>query len=245
MVNIVSKGLAMLGYQLVRKGRPPAEFVGQYRRHLKEIRHNSRNLRVFKEFRYDAGEHTVSCVDFECAFAANHISRRNPGNILDIGSYRHFIIGLEAHYPVTALDVRAVQPITVNETIVTSDAKNIRLADQSFDAVVSLCAIEHFGLGRYGDEYDTEGDVKAFAEMVRVLRPGGVLIFTTTFNAGQPGIAFNAHRIYDHGMLRELCRGLHPVEEKAFSFRTGGFCRLDQVTTKPNDYDVYCGSWAK
>ena len=43
---------------------------------------------------------------------------------------------------------------------------------------------------------------------VRVLKPGGHLIFSTTITRARPAIGFNAHRIYSYEMLREFCAGL-------------------------------------
>ncbi len=102
-----------------------------------------------------------------------------------------------AGYKVTTLDVRPRDSRLENETIVTSDAKKLDIPSDSFDMVVSLCTLEHFGLGRYGDEFDLDGDKKAFNEMIRVLKPGGRLVFSTTVTRSTPSLAFNAHRIYD------------------------------------------------
>jgi ubiquinone/menaquinone biosynthesis C-methylase UbiE len=93
----------------------------------------------------------------------------DPSNILDIGSYRHFILGLLSHYEVTTLDIRERKSNLVNENIVTCDAKALLFADNSFDSVLSLEALPHFGLCRYGDEFDLDADIKAFNEMIRVL----------------------------------------------------------------------------
>jgi SAM-dependent methyltransferase len=50
------------------------------------------------------------------------------------------------------------------------DARALRLADESFDAVASASVIEHV---------EGDGDAAAMGEMWRVLRPGGVLHLTT------------------------------------------------------------------
>jgi ubiquinone/menaquinone biosynthesis C-methylase UbiE len=162
-----------------------------------------------------------------------------------VGSYRHFIIGVLSCFNITTLDVRERKPICDNETIISSDAKAINLPDNMFDAVVSLCALEHFGLGRYGDEFDQNADKKAFLEMIRVLKPNGRLIFTTTISRAKPAIIFNAHRIYSYEMLRQFCVNLICENEKFFSHKLGGFCELEEVTTEPKAWDVYCGCWKK
>jgi len=54
--------------------------------------------------------------------------------------------------------------------------------------------VEHIGLGRYGDPLDPKGDLRAFEELRRVLKPGGALLLVVP--VGAPVIRFNAHRIY-------------------------------------------------
>jgi SAM-dependent methyltransferase len=198
---------------------------------------------VFEEYRDDRGDHPENFRDYECRFAADQIARFIPESILDIGSYRHFLMGLMAHHRVTTIDIRNRKQRLANETVITCDAARLDLLDDSFEAVLSLCALEHMGLGRYGDPVDLYGDKKAFEEMVRVLKPGGVLIFTTTIHNAPPAVAFNAHRIYNHQTIKDYCTGLVLVEEKFFSHELAGACSLNQITNNPRLWDIYCGCW--
>lgn len=239
--------LSLGGLRLSKVSQTPApiNFVTNYNRDLKRCRKLATDFKVFKEFYFEGGDHPTSFVDNECAFAARHIVRCNPDTILDIGSYRVFILGLLAHYQVTTIDVRDRENVSTNEHVISSDAKSLALQSEHFDAIVSLCAVEHFGLGRYGDEFDIDADKKAFAEMKRVLKPGGTLIFTTTMTRARPSIAFNGHRIYNLPMIHSLCDGLQLHEERFFSHRRGGFCSIDQITMQEKKWDVYCGCWTK
>jgi SAM-dependent methyltransferase len=47
----------------------------------------------------------------------------------------------------------------------------------SFDWIVLLGALEHFGLGFYGDPIDEDGDTYTMANVARWLRPGGFVYF--------------------------------------------------------------------
>lgn len=249
----VNRMLSLIGLRLSRASRTldipkdfkPKDFKQQYNLQLDEIRKTNRGFRVFQEFRCDVGSHPQSYVDYECMFATRHLAKRNPTSILDIGSYRYFVIGLLASYKVTTLDIRKREPCSDNETVLTCDAKQLDIPSNSFDSIVSLCACEHFGLGRYGDDFDIDADTKAFNEMVRVLKPGGILVFTTTITRATPSIAFNAHRIYDYKMIRGLCDGLKLCEEKFFSHRLGSYCSLEEVSNSDAVWDVYCGCWTK
>jgi len=244
----VNEVLSLVGLRLSRASaiiKVPKEFERRYREQLDALRSESRGFKVFKEFYYDAGTHPTDYMDFECEFAARHLVKSTPNAVLDIGSYRLFVIGMLAGYKVTTLDIRPRVSSLGNETIVTSDAKKLDIPANTFDMVTSLCAIEHFGLGRYGDEFDIDADRKAFDEMIRVLKPGGMLMFSTTITRSAPSIAFNAHRIYDYAMIRSFCAHLECVEEGFFSNALASACSLDQVVDKPATWDVYCGCWKK
>ena len=216
-----------------------------YERSLEALKRNPGPFQVFPEPVFEPGSHPENFVDYECAFAARNIRRLAPRSILDVGSYRHFLLGLQAHFPVTTMDVRNRKPLFPGETTLTGDAKRLDLPDRSFDLVLSLCTLEHLGLGRYGDALDFEADGKAFREMVRVLKGGGHLLFSSTITRAHPAIGFNAHRIYSYGMLRQFCTGLVLVEEKFFSHRLKTFCDPEEVTADPQGWDVYCGCWRK
>lgn len=205
----------------------------------------SRGLEVIRYPLFDAGDHPEGYSDFECRFAAWHLKREAPGTVLDVGSYRQFVLGLSASYAVTALDVRPRRAGLGTEAVVVGDARRIPQPDGRFDAVVSLSSIEHFGLGRYGDEIDLDADRAAAAEMRRVLRPGGVLIVTTSLTRGRAALAFNAHRIYDLAGARALFPAMEPVDERYFSHRLAGEVALEEVASALGDWDVYCACWRK
>jgi SAM-dependent methyltransferase len=217
----------------------------EYEHYFALLQQNPRGFQIFRERVFDPGIHPANFVDYECSFAAQKIQDFRPQSILDIGSYRHFILGLLAHYPVTTLDVRGRTPLFAKETVLTGDAKSLDIPDQTFDLVLSLCTLEHFGLGRYGDTIDFNADQMAMREMIRVLKPGGHLIFSTTLTRSKPAIGFNAHRIYSYAMIHSFCEGLFLKDEKFYSHRLKGFCSLEEITTNLQGWDVYCGCWQR
>jgi SAM-dependent methyltransferase len=202
-------------------------------------------FRIVEAFRYNNGPHPESFEDIECMFAASNIRRHRPQTILDVGSYKHFVKGLFAAYDVTSLDVRARFHEVPGFKIITGDAKKLRFPDNFFDAVVLLCAIEHFGLGRYGDDFDLDADSKAAKEFIRVIKPGGLLTFSTTIKRGIPVLAFNAHRIYTYEMIHSLCDGLTLEEELFYSRSKNRRCSLDEISDSNTIWDIYCGAWRK
>jgi len=70
------------------------------------------------------------------------------------------------------------------------------------DSISSLHAIEHFGLGRYGDKIDYMGHVKAINNITAMLSLDGKFYFSTPI--GEQRIEFNAHRIFSIKYLLSL-----------------------------------------
>ncbi len=217
----------------------------KFRRDLARVSKES-PFRVFGVPRNDSGSHPENHRNFEQAFAAEVISRVVPKNILDIGSNRFFITGLLSAYKVTTVDIRPRNRNTCNETLLVEDAKELSLPSNSFDLVLSLCSIEHFGLGRYGDALDLDADTLAVKEMIRVLKPGGWLVFSTNIHRAETVIQFNAHRIYskEHivSWFADSCSLLCELYCKGPNWR---FVPYEQVTNRLGRWNVYCGCWKK
>jgi len=220
-------------------------FEQRYEDYYKLVEGNERGFKAIRTYRYEAGRHPFRTQHLEFEFAAYCLRKINPLNILDVGSDRYFILGLLAHYNLTTLDIRERKSMLDNENIVTGNAKALQFSDNTFDTVVSLEAFTHFGLCRYGDDFDLDADIKAFNEMIRVLKPAGCLIFSTAITRAQPSIAFNARRNYSHAMIREFCQDLEFIDEKFINRRIPSYCSYDDITTDPNFFDYYIGCWKK
>ena len=62
------------------------------------------------------------------------------------------------------------------------------------DSLSCLHAIEHFGLGRYGDTIDARGYEHALTHLAYLLEPQGTLYLSTPL--GRERVEFNAHRVF-------------------------------------------------
>lgn len=203
---------------------------------------------VFSSGMYrDDGPHPVTAPALESGFAAACIHRVGAREILDVGSYRLFVIGLCASpfLEVTVLELRDIgQEPCGSEKRIMGDVKDVDLGVERFDAVVSLCALEHFGLGRYGEEFDLFADTKAIANVRRCLRSGGHFIFTTAVG-DSAAIWYNAHRIYSLEMLQgPMSDGFEIVDEGLIVIgKPPHFRKLyDGPVGRIN---WYCGMWKK
>jgi SAM-dependent methyltransferase len=215
-----------------------------FKERYKALKNMDIPYKLFKSYRDESNIHPYTYSDFECIFASDMIGKIKPKTILDVGSYRLFLYGLLANIYVTTVDIRDRNAIAHNETSAVCDCKKLDFDNNIFDMVLSLSSIEHFGLGRYGDEFDIDADGKAFDEMKRVVKPGGYIVFTTTINKS-PMLMFNAHRIYSYDIIRSYCHDLTLFDERFFIKRKSVFDKLDCVTSKDGEWDVYCGCWKK
>ena len=63
------------------------------------------------------------------------------------------------------------------------------------DSLSCLHAVEHFGLGRYGDPINPEGVQIGIANMIKLLTPGGKFYLSTPI--GRERVEFNANWVFD------------------------------------------------
>jgi len=91
----------------------------------------------------------------------------------------------------------------LNMGFIKGEAQDIAAPDKSFNVVTCLHAMEHFGLGRYGDTIDYYGDQKGLREFNRVLDDNGHLILSVPVNENAR-IDFNEQRVYNPDMVDEM-----------------------------------------
>ena len=72
----------------------------------------------------------------------------------------------------------------------------------AYPSLSSLHAIEHFGLGRYGDPINYFGHIKAIDNITEMLQNGGVFYFSVPI--GPQRIDFNAHRVFSIQYIMNL-----------------------------------------
>ena len=147
---------------------------------------------------------------------ARRIFERNPRRHIDIGSrVDGFVAHVAVFRPIEVFDIRptstAIPNIKFTQRDITKlDAELIECCD----SLSSLHAIEHFGLGRYGDAIDIDGYKKGFQALTSMLQPGGMLYVSVP--VGRERIEFNGHRVFSVGRVLELASPDHDLI--AFSF---------------------------
>lgn len=253
-MNLINRILRPINLQ-IRKLHPPISRENALKlREARELYLDSSNRfdMYGEELRDDSGDHPEGVEEQQARFASRCLAGLNFGHLLDIGSMRQWVIGLSACMPVTSIDVRTREPATQNEHVVTSDAKTLPFDNNSFDVVVSMYTIAHVGLGRYGDAFDQDGDIKVFSEIRRVLRVGGHVIFSVPLTiASKPFVYYNMRRYYTYeSIMCDFSAGFDTVSEQFFSYYKKSCVPKEKIVINSSEpiewqYNMYFGSWQK
>lgn len=133
---------------------------------------------------------------YQDLWAARKIYAARPTRHLDIGSrIDGFVSHLLTFMPVTVIDIRPLTSTVEGLTFMQADATDLAgIQDDSVESLSSLHAVEHFGLGRYGDPVEPDACFRAMRALARVLQPGGKLYFSVP--VGIERVEFNAHRVF-------------------------------------------------
>ncbi len=132
---------------------------------------------------------------YHVAWAARALQKIRPAIHYDFSSSLYLSATASAWFPVKFCDVRPADLQLDNLTLEKEDLTRLTLASETVESASCLHVVEHVGLGRYGDELDYDGDLKAARELKRVMRPGGDLLFAVPVGK-ESMVMFNAHRIY-------------------------------------------------
>ncbi len=147
---------------------------------------------------------------------AQRVFQHNPRKHVDVGSrVDGFVAHVASFREIEVFDIRPQTASVRNIRFVTADFMNIPPALHNYtDSLSSLNVLEHFGLGRYGDPIDSEGDKKGLENMRKVLKAGGK--FYLSVPIGPQRIEFNAHRVFALSYLLGLLRPYFSIDRFSY-----------------------------
>lgn len=179
------------------------------------------------------------------AWAARVLAETRPKKHVDISSILSFSTITSAFIPIDFYDYRPARLFLDNLTTKQADLVQLPFADNSIESLSCMHTVEHVGLGRYGDTLDANGDLKAIAELKRVLAPQGNLLFVVPI--GKPKILFNAHRIYSYAQIVDSFKELGLVEFFLIPDNAATVGVIPHATKEQADQQTYgCGCfWFK
>ena len=215
------------------------------------FRMNAENeYKMLSDYREDAGSIDMHYF-FQDMIVASLIASKKVLHHWDIGSRLDGFIShlLTCGIHTTVIDIRPFRDINVGYGVakldfIQEDATNLDgIGNGSIESLSALHSIEHFGLGRYGDEINPNAWRIAMLNMERVLAVNGTLYLSVPIGQ-EERLCFNAHRIFHP---RTICNTLKNMKFEAMYLIHNGTvnlfdaeevareCYLDQL----GDYD--CG----
>jgi SAM-dependent methyltransferase len=170
-----------------------------------------------------------------------------PGDtVLEVGCAEADWLALAEHHQPDASFIGVdVRPYTgKGKVAIQGDIFEQEFGNGSLDGVVMVSALEHIGLGHYGDPAVENGDHLLMSKLLRWLKPGGWVYADVPWNADRAWTDGTSHRVYSpmtidaFGQLEHRAyymKDAIPLTERAAIECTGG-----------SDDWVYCANlWRK
>ncbi len=157
-------------------------------------------------------------------YVAQKIFINNPKEHFDIGSrVDGFVAHLASFRDVTIIDIRPLEIDKRSIKFIKMDLMkdSFEKFDHKINSLSCLHTIEHFGLGRYGDNIDPDGHLKGINNIFKILEPNAIFYFSVPI--GQEKVFFNAHRTFSIKTLLKIFKGKFIVEEFSYVNDKGEF----------------------
>ena len=141
---------------------------------------------------------------YQDLYVAQRIYQNNPIKHIDIGSsISGFIAHVASYREIEVYDIRPLNNPIRNVKFKQFDIMQFREGGaESADSISCLHALEHFGLGRYGDPVCYDGYLIGFMNIYKILKPNGKFYFSVPM--GRQRVEFHAHRVFSLNYLLEL-----------------------------------------
>lgn len=165
---------------------------------------------------------------------ARRIFANSPTTHVDVGSrVDGFVAHVASFRQINVLDIRPLPNSLPNIHFIQADLMAPLQSElvEFCDSLSCLHALEHFGLGRYGDPVNYDGHVYGLENLHRMLKRGGK--FYCSVPIGPQRIEFNAHRVFAVDYLLKNFAEKYRVDR--FSFVDDqGILREDVSLDDPN-----------
>ena len=164
-------------------------------------------------------------------YAARLIYEANPQKHLDVGSrVDGFVAHVASFRPVEIIDIRPITSQVKNISFRQADLMNLPEDLINYcDSISSLHAIEHFGLGRYGDPIDYYGHLKGINNITKILKKGGVFYFSVPMGSTQR-IEFNEQRVFSLDYLIRILTPDYTIKSFAYVNDKGDLVENAELT---------------
>lgn len=221
---------------------------------LLSLRGMPRYLRDLKKFRasYSGRLHVVPCLHdwyeeagstkneyfWQDLLVARWIFESSPSKHVDVGSrIDGFVAHVASFREIEVIDVRPVTSLIPGIKFVEADLMQPHtmpgMKQSGYcDSLSCLHAIEHFGLGRYGDPLDPQGYERGIRNMAKFVQAGGIFYLSTPI--GSERVEFNANRVFEPQTIIECARGSGLSLRELTVVRAGGVVQAYGIPTREN-----------
>jgi hypothetical protein len=158
--------------------------------------------------RYAAGGQASGHYFHQDLLIAARIFAREPEHHIDVGSrVDGFVAHVASFRKISVIDIRPMTSKSKNIAYLQADMMDTLPAPLTSctDSLSCLHALEHFGLGRYGDPIRWDGHLKGFNNLSAMLKEGGR--FYLSVPIGEQRVEFNAHRVFALPYLLKIFEG--------------------------------------
>jgi hypothetical protein len=181
--------------------------------------------------RFEEGGSTKTEYFWQDIYVAQKVNQANPVKHVDIGSrIDGFVAHVASYREIEIFDIRKITSEIPN--IIFKQADLMKPLDNYIDYCDSLSclhALEHFGLGRYGDDINVEGYKLGLVNMAKTIKQNGTFYLSTPI--GIERVAFNAHRIFNPLELKAI------LGDMGFVLKEFAWFSEDKKITRSEDID--------
>jgi hypothetical protein len=181
--------------------------------------------------RYEEGGTTKNEYFWQDLHVARLVFEANPKKHVDIGSrIDGFVAHVASFREIEVFDVRPITSIISGILFRQADlTKNITTTggdlQEYCDSLSCLHAIEHFGLGRYGDEIDPNGYIRGIENISKLIQTKGKFYLSTPI--GIERVEFNANWIFNPKTIINLVQMQGFYLNSLTTFEKGEVCEVD------------------
>jgi len=168
------------------------------------------------------------------------VFRNNPVKHVDIGSrVDGFVAHVASFREIEVFDIR-----DLSNKIPNIHFRRFNLIDENFalhdycDSLSCLHALEHFGLGRYGDEVNYNGHLIGWENIYKTIKKGGKFYFSVPM--GPQRIEFNAHRVFSLHYLLSLIEKRYEIDSFSYVDDQGDLHRNVALEKNAVDKNFAC-----
>lgn len=181
----------------LRQKENPTWYLQDKDRYLKMYREEYSKDLVYAEFPQTEDKTQTTDFDphytYQGPWVMRKLLKRKPEKHIDIGSWTAYLGFFASLQPTEFVDIRPADLEIPKLRVKSGSILSLPYQDASQRSVSCLHVVEHIGLGRYGDELDPLGTLKALSELERILAVKGDLYLSLP--VGREVTYFNAHRV--------------------------------------------------